>query len=402
MDLPSPRTPDHVEVMDGLRALAIAWVVALHIWQLSWLRLDAFVLGWQLNFNHLAETGFSGVELFFFVSGFCLFYPYARARLEDRPWPGLRHYAYRRAIKILPSYWLAIIAILLYKRPDWLHDPAAVAWNLGSHLFFVQNIFHDTESSINGVFWSLGVEVQFYVLFPLFAWAFVKRPALTYGLMCAFAICWRAFVQDGYHDDFRFLMDQLPGYLDLFANGMLAAMVIAWVRLKPEGHWAFKTAATGVAIASLYAVSELARDLWVSRIGQPDWPWAWQVDHRYHLALAFLAIAVFSARALQSWKGLLAAPALAFLSTISYNLYIWHQVVGRELVAWKMPPYNSADPHGDPVWAFWFTLNAIALSIALAALITYAFERPLLKRGIRSIFRRRTAPEPETPATRAA
>ncbi len=136
-------------------------------------------------------------------------------------------------------------------------------------------------------------------------------------------------------------------------------------------------------MAALYGVSELSRDLWVGRIGQPDWPWAWQVEHRYHLAICFLVVAVASARGLARWKRLLAAPALAFLSTISYNLYIWHQLVGRELVARKWPAFVGADPHADPAWQLWFTLNAVGVAIALAAAITYGFERPLLKHGPR-------------------
>ncbi len=392
---PPVRIADHVDVMDGLRALAIAWVVWLHVWQISWLRLDVWVLGWQFNFNHLAETGFLGVELFFFVSGFCLFYPYARAKLEGGAFPTLGGYVYRRAIKILPSYWLAIALILAYVRPPWLWDVKALAWNLGSHLLFVQNLFHESESAINGVFWSLGVEVQFYLLFPLVAAAFVRSPIAAFAGLCLTAILWRAGMETWFRYDFRFMLDQLPGYLDLFANGMLAAYVIVWLRGKEATLRAWAAAFTAAALGALFVIDRMARQLWESRIGNDVWPFDWQVEHRYHLALAFCVLAVASSRAVAGWKGLLAAPVMAFLSTISYNLYIWHQLIARELAfKWHLPPATTADPHADPAWQLWFTINAIAAAVAFAALITYAFERPLLRGGPQVLlapFRRRWA-----------
>lgn len=379
-----PTSPAHVDVMDGLRALAIAWVVWLHVWQISWLRLDVWVLGWQFNFNHLAETGFHGVDLFFFVSGFCLFYPYARAKSEGRAFPTLGHYAYRRAIKILPSYWLAIVLILAYAKPAWLWNPAELAWNLGSHLLFAQNLFHSTEAAINGVFWSLGVEVQFYVLFPLVAAAFARWPLPTWAALCVAAGAWRYGVQAWRADDLRFLLDQLPGYLDLFGTGMLAAAAIVWLRAREATMARWAPAFTLAAIGALVALDQLARGLWAARVNNPTWPWGWQVDHRLLLALAFFVLAVGSARAVAGWRAWLAAPAMAFLSTISYNLYIWHQYLAREMAyKWHLPPATTADPHTDPAWQLWFTINAMAVAVAFASVITYAFERPLLREGPR-------------------
>lgn len=380
----APPAPAHVDVMDGLRALAIAWVVWLHVWQISWLRLDVWVLGWQINFNHLAETGFHGVDLFFFVSGFCLFYPYARAKAEGRAGPALGHYAYRRAIKILPSYWLAIVLILAYAKPAWLWNPPELLWNLGSHLLFAQNLFPSTEAAINGVFWSLGVEVQFYVIFPLVAAAFLRWPLPTWAALCVAAGAWRQGVQAWWAQDLRFLMDQLPGYLDLFATGMLAAVAIVWLRAREAALARWAPAFTLAAVGALVALDQLARGLWASRIDNPTWPWGWQVDHRLHLALAFFVLAVASSRAAAGWRAWLAAPAMAFLSTISYNLYIWHQYLAREMAyRWHVPPAATADPHADPAWQLWFTVNAMAVAVAFAAAITYGFERPLLREGPR-------------------
>ncbi len=65
--------------MDGLRGLAILLVVLFHYWQLSFW---AIPIGGDRTIEMVQYAGFLGVELFFFISGFCLFYPYAKGRVR--------------------------------------------------------------------------------------------------------------------------------------------------------------------------------------------------------------------------------------------------------------------------------------------------------------------------------
>ncbi|MEB3198554.1 MAG: acyltransferase [Candidatus Sericytochromatia bacterium] len=383
---PSPATAppatDHLDVLDGLRGVAILWVLAFHVWQLSWLPQQLTIAGWTCQFTHLTETGFSGVELFFFISGFCLLWPFVRALRQGTPAPSWRHYASRRAIKILPSYWLSIVLMLLIARPAWLSDPAQALWNLTAHAFFFQNISPQAETAVNGVLWSLGVEVQFYLIFPLLAWAFVRRPAWTWVGLCGAAIAWRHGVQTWAHPHFHWLMQQLPAYLDLFATGMLGA----WLQGRrapsaPAGLLA-RGLATAIALGALWAVHSYALGLWQVRHDGGDWPNGYQVAHRWHLALAFLLLTLASMRAWPFWQRLFTWRPLLWLSVISYNLYLWHQFVGRQFMyVWKWPVPATSDPHHDPVWQLSFTIVTIAASLAVAAAITYGFERPLLRGG---------------------
>ena len=75
---------------------------------------------------------------------------------------------------------------------------------------------------------------------------------------------------------------------------------------------------------------------------------------------------------------LLDNPLLRFLATISYNLYLYHQMVARELLWHRVPPY-SGDPHYDTEWQVRYTGLAFVSAIALATAVTYLFERPLLR-----------------------
>jgi peptidoglycan/LPS O-acetylase OafA/YrhL len=70
---------------------------------------------------------------------------------------------------------------------------------------------------------------------------------------------------------------------------------------------------------------------------------------------------------------------LLFFAAISYNLYLYHQAIARELLAWHIPPYRGSDPHGDAHWEVTYTIVAFVVTIAQAAIVTYAFERPLLR-----------------------
>lgn len=171
-------------VLDGLRGIAILLVVWYHVWQITWLRAPLPVL------EFLPETGFSGVDLFFFLSGFVIAYPFPKAAAARTAQPGWRHFAYRRCIKIVPSYVVSIAVLVAF---GYVHFTSLgdALWHLGTHLTFVHTWFTSTAGSINGVLWSLAVEVQFYVLFPLIWWCFRRNATATAVAMVAAALLWR-------------------------------------------------------------------------------------------------------------------------------------------------------------------------------------------------------------------
>jgi len=370
--------PLHVDSMDGLRGLAILLVMLFHVWELSWLHHAFPLFGHTINLDFIPIAGTLGVELFFFISAFCLFAPAVNAHLEGKPQKPLRHYAYRRAIKILPSYWLMMLVMLLFVPHDF---PAGQGGkHIVTHLLFVHNWFHDTKNSIVGVFWSLGVEVQFYVLFPLVAWAFLRKPLLTYAGLCLLAAGYRYGMELRKFDDLLFYLNQLPGYLDLFANGMLTAYALVWaVKKLPQLRrlQVWMTAGAVLAAALLLYMFQWLYDVRYD----PNGVAIWQSHNRFFLGALLMAIALGSHFAWRRWTGLLANRALVFLSVISYNLYLWHQWIARELAKLGFPAPRTADPHQDTVWQLLFTALSFAVAIAVAALITYAFERPLLKHG---------------------
>lgn len=371
----SERKPAHrLGVLDGLRGIAILLVVWFHVWQISWLPAPLPAL------QFLPESGFLGVDIFFFLSGFVISYPFVRARIEGRAAPGWGHFALRRAAKIVPSYLLAIAAAYVTGYAA-TQGGGNVAQDVVTHLFFIHNWFASTYGSINGVLWTLAVEVQFYCVFPLLAVPFLRRPYLTCGAMIAAALAYRLAVThapDTYYAGQ--LIEQLPGYLDCFGSGMLAAWLYVRLRDHPAvaDDAARRWAATAIALAGFLALGVLFQTFFAMRY-ENDAFIHWKTVHRTWLALDCIAVAVGSLFAWRAWRAALANPVLLFFAYISYNWYIYHQFVARELFAHRIPPWNGNDPHFDPGWQYAFSAVAFVASIAVAALVTYGFERPLLR-----------------------
>jgi peptidoglycan/LPS O-acetylase OafA/YrhL len=115
-----------------------------------------------------------------------------------------------------------------------------------------------------------------------------------------------------------------------------------------------------------------------------QWAGVWQIDRRPLLGIAFSAMALGSLASPQWWQILLDNAPLRFLAAISYNLYLYHQIIARELLWHHVPPYTR-NPHYDREWQARYTELAFALAIAVAMAATYLFERPLLRlRGPRN------------------
>ena len=371
----------HVDILDGLRGIAIAFVMWFHVWEITWQGAAFTVFGREIDFTFLARMGFVGVEIFFFVSGFCLFWPYARALAERRPMPTVKHFAYRRFIKIVPSYLLALsVLVALGSERDRSLDDGIK--DVLAHVFFVHTWFQSYFGSIDGVLWSLGVEVQFYLIFPLVVLAFVRWPRATALGLAALAFVWRYAVEQccatGPYNHFHQLANQLPAYLDLFAIGMFAAWIVAVVLPSVTFTQRVRAIGTLVALAGCAWVVGLIGNVDSVR-GMHDYAEHWQVWNRFPFGVALLVVTVGSVAAFPLWHRLFANRVLVFLSVISYNAYIWHQLVARGLLWLKIPPIATTDPHNDPHWQLLALPIYLLAGVAVASVLTYAFERPLLR-----------------------
>lgn len=357
------------EVVDGLRGIAILLVFGFHSWLFSFYTPPP-------PFDVFASSGYLGVELFFLISGFCLFFPYARHALDGGAPQTIKTFAYRRFIKIVPSYALALAVTLLVALPIF-HTAADFARVAATHALFLNNWYNDPLGGTNAVFWSLGVEVQFYLIFPILALAFARQPLLTLGAMVAAAIGYRyAFAGCCLHVEP--VMRQVPAYLDIFALGMFSAYAVVYARTRLEWPSRARLGFTLAALASL----ALLWPLLVSA-GQAEYVTGardtWVLLGRTELAVLLAVLVVGSCLSHTWWRSVLANPVLVFISVLSYNLYLWHTLIEIYLLQHHLPPTAAHNPHDDDAWKPWFLGFSITASVLLSAAVTYFIERPLLE-----------------------
>jgi peptidoglycan/LPS O-acetylase OafA/YrhL len=167
-----PSSGSRLPGIEGLRAIAACSILVYHTWLFSPPGPRSANLGVLDGF--MLDLAY-GVVLFFTLSGFLLYRPFAAAILRGRPLPSLRRYLRNRALRILPAYWviLFLCAIVLGSALFWdssgnladgrLLDVGALA-RAG---LFLQGYFPSTLLVGIGPAWSLAVEVVFYCALPL-------------------------------------------------------------------------------------------------------------------------------------------------------------------------------------------------------------------------------------------
>ncbi|MEI8235404.1 MAG: acyltransferase [Verrucomicrobiota bacterium] len=193
---PSPSTSQppgggarHLAFLDVVRGVAILLVVGFHTLDAG-LGIDHLQWnGWWLDFAHAPWTfvlllpvsfGWIGVAIFFAVSGFCIHLSYERS--PGREW---KAFFLRRFFRIYPPYLLALCFFAFAFPPTrlggWTLDHLV---QFGSHFLLVHNVDNRWVVGVNGSFWSIAVEVQLYLLYPLLYLA-ARRLGWTRALLLA-------------------------------------------------------------------------------------------------------------------------------------------------------------------------------------------------------------------------
>lgn len=368
---------------DILRVLCIFTVAWFHIWQQSWLD-PSFVLGGHyFNLQRIVRRGYMLVDLTLLLTGFLLYRPLVRTNGRvGNVWEFYR----RRLCRILPCYLLAVGVAAGFALVRGRSIGSAPLWrDLLTHLTFTHTFSMDTYywTSLNAALWTVAVEMQFYLVFPLLARAFGKRPYLTFSLMTLAALGSRALTAVC-AQDVSLYFNQLPCMLDLYALGMLTAYRLAKRGSAPR-RWYFVPAA----LAALFGVFWV---LWMQHAADDAAIKQGQLLWRLPLGVFGAAFLYFAGRWPDGVERALGSRFLRFLSAISYNFYIWHQYLAVKLKEFHVPPYVSEFPQMSEgrAWQMKYTLLCFAAAAVLAALLTYFYEKPL----VRVLTRRRAKETP--------
>jgi peptidoglycan/LPS O-acetylase OafA/YrhL len=350
--------------IDGLRALAAIWVVLFHMAAFSHAQFPE-VPGVDL----FLRSGSTGVSLFLVLSGFCLFLPFAGGRTQRF---NVRDFFRRRAQRLMPAYYVALVLslALVVATNDLVGLPALTSteavWQTASHVVLIHTLFPDTFYSLNGAFWSLGLEWQLYLAMPLLIWI-TSRFGLSRAVALAIAcnVVYRLGVDlaettgllaSGTLLSGSVLPNQLPGRWGEFALGMVAADLHASGKLQ---GWARFTPAMMGAIVVLVPVSLVAQK--------------YELSHMVYGALFFTLLCVVIASEnvvarVVAWRPLVA------LGTMSYSLYLVHQPVIQFLADWL----KIQRPDLAPNVLFGVLLLTLPLIALLAWILFLTVERRTL------------------------
>lgn len=162
---PANAAAHELPALDGLRALAILMVLWHHMYRWG---PDDWGIWKQPILRASADFGFIGVLLFFVLSGFLLFLPYARALVGGGRWPSARSFYRRRALRILPVYVVALAVMAALVEVEHAQRP----WMLHGFIYsflLLQNVSTSAAtlvSVLDGALWTLAIEWQFYLILP--------------------------------------------------------------------------------------------------------------------------------------------------------------------------------------------------------------------------------------------
>ncbi len=330
-----------------------------------------------------------GVAIFFVISGFLLYRPFVAARFDARPGPAILSYGRRRFLRIAPAYWLTLTAVLLIPGIKGLHDTPLNPGRVFSHYALIHTYNPSFGLMPVQQAWTLVTEVAFYAMLPLYAALMTRfrgsqqrlfqHELIGIATLCAIALTFRASVLIAMsQSELRGFMNLwLPARLDHFAFGMLLAVISVRHRQRTsEPAWAsskwLPTASWTLCAITFVGVS-IALDS-----GDPVTQWRLSGAREWWLLLSWGVIGVtavipgvFGAQDQGKIRSVLQLKPLAWLGTISYGIYLWHEAaLDAYLRLVDRPAFGS---EMLPTTAF-----MIAASILISAASYYLVERPAM------------------------
>jgi peptidoglycan/LPS O-acetylase OafA/YrhL len=346
--------------LDGIRGLAALYVVGYHIFLRAFPgQLAGHAPFWAAGFGY----GRFAVAVFIVLSGFSLA---VGAAADDWRLAGVRRFAQRRARRILPPYWAALGFSLLMTwfvqaQPGWpIPDLKSVVVNG----LLMQDIVG--APSPNRAFWSIAVEAQLYVVFPLLILAVRRLNSVAMLAVVATPVLTLGVLSSTHHRAAAGLVNQYtPDLAVLFAIGVVAAGILTTTdrrRARPWHRYAVAVAAPAFALVAWQGRT------WTN--GNLFW-----VDLALGPAIGCLLAAVATGRPGPLVR-LLDARPLRRLGSFSYSLYLTHLPI---VIAVYYGLMQGRIGQGGPMFLVLCAI-LLPLTILFARLFAQWFELPVQRR----------------------
>lgn len=387
-----PRQTERFEALDGMRAVAMLSVFGYHFG----LPLRP-VLAWGgLGYRIIPNLDL-GVEVFFVLSGFLIFRPFAAANLTGATRPALRNYAIRRALRVYPAYWVAFISLYLFGEIE-MHGGAR---QFVAHLLLVHQYLPERLQTLFdglGPSWSLVVEVSFYVLVPILAWLLRRSSVVTHlvvlGMLTVASLGVRIVtVAHPGHGWVKAALGVLPMNLAALAPGMMLAVVslcdVPQLRraARRVGVW-WLAAAGGFGLLMVFAATSPTSSL-RNAVTHPE------VEYWHRLmgpvvGVLLVTPVVFGADLRGVVMRVLRSRLVVWLGMVSFGAYLWHQPLLLDTKGDHVALRQSVMDRHSVAYAAVIGAFVLGLTLVAASASWYGIERPAQRLAQR--LTRRTRP----------
>jgi peptidoglycan/LPS O-acetylase OafA/YrhL len=345
---PPQPSQSHLLFLDALRGFAILSVFLFHCFVHSFGRVLP---------GNLLSYGWIGVPVFFVISGFCIHLSHVRSKEN-----GFGKFFIRRFFRIWPPYLAALLFFAFVFPPTRLHfDSSRDFFDLISHLFLAQNVVIDFYNTINGSFWSIAIEAQLYLIYPLLLWLTLKLGWMkTLLLALLLESCANANVP--YHIYPILLWMGPTPFKFWFSWAIGAAIAAAWLNDRPLPF----THALNWIWPLLFVLS-----CCVPKLGLFSFTFA------ALSAAAFTSYALSHPSIFDKQKASYLFSHLRWAGTVSYSFYLLHEPLITALVDllknWGVSPNTR----------FLCSLATWPLLLGLAYISFHLFEQPSISFGKR-------------------
>jgi peptidoglycan/LPS O-acetylase OafA/YrhL len=370
-------------LVDSLRAIAALSVVGAHAAFPSGIFDDELLRRFVTRLD-------VGVTVFFLISGFLLYRPFVRARFAGERGPAASAYAWRRFLRIVPAYWVALTVIALVQL-----DHSEIFSVEGFFTYYCFGQVYSAQTGLGGIpqAWTLCVEVAFYALLPIWALGMRRLPArnpraivrgelIALALLAAASFVYKIVLVEQHALDDSSLgpyMLSLPQFLDQFAVGMGLAVISVWLAGREHQPRAVRLVdrRPGLAWAAAFAAFVIVS----TQVGLTG-AFGEHIDRSEFFARHILFTVVAIGLLLPAFFGdpanglvrrVLANRVLLWLGLVSYGIYLWHSAVYEQLTRWGFA--EIAEVTHRYIWFF----AATAVTAAVAAASYYLVERPALR-----------------------
>lgn len=365
---PGPLVRPVMPELDSLRGIAILLVLFFHGFNLP--AATPHLMGIPRLFVKATLGGWVGVYLFFVLSGFLI----TGILLDSKSKPDYyRRFYIRRALRILPAFYLLLLLLCILPRTGWL-EGRHVGWPFIALSFFylanMASLFRIPSQYT--VLWSLAVEEHFYLLWPTAVRRYSERiltwSAIGLCVVCPLLRAWAFWLGDTSVEGYTWLV------ADSLAMGALLA-VLSRGPLAARGPMrSFSLAMLFIGTALLAALTPF--DIWR---GVTFCGWVFRLTAVNLLCTGILGLTLLIGTS--AWQRLVQPPVLRFFGEISYGLYLIHMLAGDFIDHWMIhffPSYAFRLTQNFDVVVFRFLMNT-AFAVAIAYLSRRYFEEPFLK-----------------------